>query len=126
MTKIKPSFIAYYSYSLLSLLVCGILTFINLFETIDQLNGKYTIFNQISTMTDREILLYCIFVTIVFIISFIFLVKFILKNNWKKAVITSTINWTIIFIMFCIEHITNSMQAIAAGSVLIWKFVFLL
>jgi|JI9StandDraft_1071089.scaffolds.fasta_scaffold255318_2 hypothetical protein len=107
MTKIKPSFIAYYSYSLLSLLVCGILTFINLFETIDQLNGKYTIFNQISTMTDREILLYCIFVTIVFIISFIFLVKFILKNNWKKAVITSTINWTIIFIMFCIEHITK-------------------
>lgn len=93
----------YFAYCILSLLVLGIFTVLSLTETIHQIKGDYTSFNQTSTMTDKQILLYCVVLTLLLGFITTFTIVFLIKDRRKIAFVLSSIGLATIGLIFYIE-----------------------
>ena len=97
----------YFTYCILSILTLGIFTVLNLTETIHQIKGDYTSFNQISTMTDRQILLYCVVFTLLLGLITTLTIVFIKMDKRKIAFVLSSIGLATIGLMFYLEAVTH-------------------
>lgn len=97
--------VLYYLFCIVSAIVVGLATILNIIETIAQLLGHTTLFNQITTMSNPQILFYCLVSTSILIFTTTLLIKYLLKKERIKAVLTSSLGWIIIISMFVIEDV---------------------
>jgi hypothetical protein len=87
--------ILYYILLTLSFLTSLYLIYINIDEVIKRSSGKYTIFSQMSWLTDGQAVLYCSILTIIFIIFLTLLGYRLYHKNKKGAILISIL--TLVF-----------------------------
>lgn len=97
----------YYFYSVSSISLFSLLTFLNLLETIEQLHGNLTAFNQLSTMTTAQLQIYCVITTCIQMIILTVFFRFLLQDQKIRVVITATCVWMVMIGMFVFENLTR-------------------
>lgn len=93
---VSEAFKKIFNYTLwtLSCLTCFYFIYINIDEIINRSKAHYTIFSQMSWLTDRQALLYSSFLTITFMLLLALLGHRLYNRNKKGATIISI--WTLI------------------------------
>jgi len=89
--------ILYYILVTLSFWASLYLIYINIEEVIKRSLGQYTVFSQMSWLTDGQAVLYCSFLTLIFVLFLTMLGHRLYHKNKKGAIIISIL--TLIFVI---------------------------
>jgi len=76
-----------------------------IFEIIDQVNGEFTLYNQTSSLTSKQIILFSVIWTSVFAFISVKIIKSIMINDRKNAIIFSVLTWVSLFLMLYIDSL---------------------
>jgi hypothetical protein len=90
---VSTTFKKIFNYALwtLSCVTCFYFIYINLKEIVNRSAGHYTIFSQMSWLTDHQAELYCSFLTIAFIFLLVLVGHRLYNRNKKGATLVSTL-----------------------------------
>lgn len=76
-----------------------------IFEIIDQVNGEFTLYNQTSSLTSKQIILFSVIWTSVFAFISVKIIKSIMINDRKNAIIFSVLTWVSLFLILYIDSL---------------------
>ena len=89
---------------IVSILVNLYLLYINIEEIIERSQGHYTIFSQMSWLTNEQAEIYCGFLTIIFISLLAFLGRSLYQRNKKRVTIISILTIVLVAVIFFSEQ----------------------
>lgn len=83
-------------YVVLTLSVSTIIYFIfnNVDEVINRSRGGYTIFSQMSWLSDRQAIFYCCFLIIIYLIFLVLIVRTLYQKMKKRTILISLLSLT--------------------------------
>jgi hypothetical protein len=103
-TNLKKVF--YYVFLLTTLLLGLYAIYINTTELIERSLNHYTIFSQLSWLTNKEAILYCLGWAIVFTLFLIALLYYFQRNNKKAVIRCCLFTWITSLIVMFIDTLT--------------------